>query len=258
MIASVTDTRAALADAILERIGYQGRTAPDGDTLAGLQRAFLNSVPFENLDIHRGVPIALDTGRILDKIVTRRRGGFCYECNTVMYELLRALGYRVDRVSARMALGPAPGAEFDHMALVVSLEEEYLVDVGNGQSADVPLSLGRAETVVSEGLRYRVGPHGNVKALWLEDAGRWRPRFLFTRQPRRLADYAGMCRHHQRSPESIFTQGKLATRPSARGRITYTDGLLTVKRGTELVEEHAVAARDEPAVLAEHFGIHLD
>ena len=105
-------------DALLTRIGYNGSREPTLESLEGLHRAFLLAVPFENLDIHIGRTISLDPDAIFEKIVTRRRGGFCYECNGLFAELLSALGYSVERLSARMALSGNIGPEFDHMVLL--------------------------------------------------------------------------------------------------------------------------------------------
>jgi len=96
------------------------------------------TVPFENLDIHLGRKLSLYPERIYDKIVTKKRGGFCYECNILFYELLSSLGFRVEYLSARMVQGRTVGAEYDHMALNVHLENDYLADVGNGQSFREP------------------------------------------------------------------------------------------------------------------------
>ena len=112
-------------------------------TLASLQRRHLLSIPFENLDIHWGQRITLDTRAFYDKIVAGGRGGFCYELNGLFNELLRQIGFETRLVSARVfrddgSLGP----EFDHAAIIVDLDKtDYLVDVGFGDFATEPLSV---------------------------------------------------------------------------------------------------------------------
>jgi N-hydroxyarylamine O-acetyltransferase len=81
--------------AYLHRIHYHGRLDPTSATLRALHRAHLHAVPFENLDIHLGRPIALDEATLFDKIVVRRRGGLCYELNGLFAALLRSLGFNV-------------------------------------------------------------------------------------------------------------------------------------------------------------------
>ena len=92
-------------DRCLERIGYRGSTDPTLHTIRNLQMAFLRTVPFENLDIHLGRKIELASGSIYEKIVSRKRGGFCYECNILFFDLLNSLDFEVEYLSARMVKG---------------------------------------------------------------------------------------------------------------------------------------------------------
>ena len=87
-------------DAYLERIGYVGAREPSADVLVGLHRAHVLAVPFENLDIHLGVANVLDLEHVFDKIVARRRGGWCYELNGLFALLLEGLGFAVTCYSA--------------------------------------------------------------------------------------------------------------------------------------------------------------
>src|SRR5215472_18946925 len=91
------------ASSYLSRIGYSGPREPTAETLRALHRAHMIAVPFENLDISLGRTIIAEEGAILKKIVGMRRGGFCYELNGAFAALLRALGYRVTLLSARVA-----------------------------------------------------------------------------------------------------------------------------------------------------------
>ena len=99
--------------AYLDRIGAERPALLDAGALAALHRAHLLTVPIENLSNHLAEPISLDEGGLLAKIVTKRRGGFCYELNGAFALLLEALGARVTRVAARVyggegKLGPRP------------------------------------------------------------------------------------------------------------------------------------------------------
>lgn len=134
-------------DAYLDRIGYAGPRAPEAATLRALHRAHLLAVPFENLDIALGRPLALDEAALFDKIVRRGRGGFCYELNSLFAALLRALGFDVALLSARVLTDGQPGPEFDHMTLLVQRPadagapgpQRCLADVGFGASFLEPL-----------------------------------------------------------------------------------------------------------------------
>ena len=101
-------------DAYLARIG-----ATRASTLVELHELHLAAVPFENLSIHLGEAIVLDEDLLVDKIVNRRRGGFCYELNGAFAALLRALGHDVRILSAKVFNDGAYGPPFDHMALRV-------------------------------------------------------------------------------------------------------------------------------------------
>src|SRR5215213_9521921 len=131
------DSRAVCmdVDAYLERIGYRGPPAPTAETLRRLHVAHLLAVPFENLSIHAGEPVVLDDESLFDKVVARRRGGFCYELNGLFAALLRALGFEVEMLSAAVRGSAGKfGPEFDHMTLLVKLGERWLADVGFGDS----------------------------------------------------------------------------------------------------------------------------
>jgi N-hydroxyarylamine O-acetyltransferase len=131
-------------DAYLRRIEYDGPRVASVETLRGCIANISSLVPFENLDIPLGTPIRLDIRLIYDKIVTRRRGGFCYELNGLFGELLTAMGFSVEMLSARVRREDGGfGPEFDHMLLKVELEEPWLVDVGFGDSFVDPIVFRR-------------------------------------------------------------------------------------------------------------------
>src|SRR5438034_9997175 len=103
----------------LQRINYAGPQAPTVESLRLLQMSHLFDVPFGNLSIHSGEPIVLEDSALFDKIVERRRGGFCYELNGLFTALLRALGFQVEMLSAQVANAEGVfGPDFDHMVLL--------------------------------------------------------------------------------------------------------------------------------------------
>src|SRR6185369_1445476 len=144
-------------DAYLERINYNGPHDVNAETLRALQVAHLMSVPFENLSIHAGEPIVLDEDALFGKIVENRRGGFCYEANGLFAGLLRALGFEVDMLSAGVARRDGGfGPDFDHMTLMVTLAERWLVDVGFGDSFLEPLLLDSRDEQVQGTRAFRI------------------------------------------------------------------------------------------------------
>src|SRR5262249_16862497 len=128
--------------AYLDRIGVTRPVVLDEKALGVLHRAHQLAVPFENLSIHMAEPISLNEGDLVDKIVTRRRGGFCYELNGAFALVLEALGASVARLAARVYGEGQLSPPFDHLALVVRLADgsgPWLADVGFGSHSTYPL-----------------------------------------------------------------------------------------------------------------------
>ncbi len=243
-------------EAYLQRIGYTGSTEPTVQTLRDLHTAHLTTVPFENLSIHRHEPIVLDEERLFEKIVMRRRGGFCYELNGLFSALLRELGFDVTRLSAGvMSADGHFGPEFDHMTLLVSLDQQWLADVGFGDSFREPLLLEPAiEQPQAEGVYRLAQSDGGLILQEHKGDDPWSDQYRFTLQPRRLGDYEAMCHYHQTSPESSFTQRSVCTLPTADGRITLANRRLIHTRNGQR-EEREVSAEEWQTVLHNEFGI---
>ena len=242
--------------AYLERIGYRGPLDASVETLGGLHLAHLHSVPFENLDIISGRPIALGNAELFDKVVTRRRGGFCYELNGIFSALLGELGFRVTMLSAevgREAGGFSP--EFDHLALRVDLDEPWLADVGFGEGFRVPLNLTDDAEQEQDGLLYRIVVDGEYRVLLRRDPDGWTSQYRFTLRPRALEDFAERCRFHQTSPESHFTRGRICTLATPEGRVTLSGLRLIATTGTERTERWLAGEAEYGAVLRQTFGV---
>lgn len=244
-------------DAYLKRINYTGSLEPTAETLRALQVAHLLAVPFENLSIHAGEPIVLNEESLFGKIVENRRGGFCYEANGLFAGLLRALGFEVEMLSAGVATKDGGfGPDFDHMTLMVTLAERWLVDVGFGDSFLEPLLLDSRDEQ-GQGMRsFRIDADNSHLILQRRDhGGDWVPQYRFTLQPYTFADYEEMCHFHQTSPESHFTKAPLCSLATADGRITLT-GLRLITTSAQQRSEHPLTDRDSfDHTLHDQFGI---
>jgi len=254
--------------AYLDRIAFRGPTAPTAETLVALQTAHLLAVPFENLDIHLGRPISQDEGALFAKIVGARRGGFCYELNGLFAALLRALGFGVDLVSARFpeetaADGYSP--EFDHQVLLVAVPGEadrWLADVAGGRTGSSrPLRLvaGVEQPDPHDETPFLVteAGAGAFWSLWRVSDGAWGELYRFSTIPRRPADFAAMCRHHQTSPDSPFPTGPVCSRLTPDGRVTLREDRLIVTWGGERTETPLADPDAVRAALWDHFAIAL-
>ncbi len=242
--------------AYLERINYHGSLAPTAETLRELQVAHLLAVPFENLSIHAREPIVLADDALFDKIVGRRRGGFCYELNGLFAALLRALGFEVAMLSAGVAnAGGGFGPDFDHMTLMVMLDERWLADVGFGDSFREPLLLDERGEQPQGERAYRLVPDGEYLILSERvDGGEWKAQYRFTLQPHQYPDYAEMCHYHQTSPESHFTRGRICSRATPEGRVTLSEmRFITTIVGGGRQERTLTNEEEYMAMLREHF-----
>jgi N-hydroxyarylamine O-acetyltransferase len=245
--------------AYLRRIDYRGPRDPTPQTLQALHTAHMLAVPFENLDIHRR-PIILDEAALFDKIVMRRRGGFCYELNGLFAALLRALGFDVTLLSARVARANGGfGPEFDHLTLLIALGERWLADVGFGDAFRAPLRLDDPGEQHEGARSYRLAREEQRWLMLQRDAGAdWEPQYAFTLQPRRLADFVDMCHYHQTSPESSFTQRRICSRATPDGRVTLSDMKLIVTTQSARQERLLADQGEYDAALKQHFGIDLE
>ena len=245
---------------------------PSLPLLQSLHEAHMLAVPFENLSIHYGQPIVLRDALLYEKIVTRRRGGFCYELNGLFAWLLGRLGFTVTLLSAEVAGADGSfSAPFDHLALLIQqiAGGDWLADVGFGDSFRCPLRLEPgAEQDGADGRLYRLresdarvgGDAG--QPYWLVEqrpAPRqpWEPVYRFTLRPHDLTDFAERCRYQQTSPESHFTQKRICSLALPDGRITLSDlRLITTLNGVREARELA-SEDDYRAVLADRFGVVL-
>jgi N-hydroxyarylamine O-acetyltransferase len=243
-------------NAYLSRLNYSGPLTPSGETLRALQLAHLLTVPFENLSIHSGEPIVLNDAALFDKIVLRQRGGFCYELNGLFAALLRELGFDVQMLSASVANSEGVwGPEFDHMTLMVTLADRWLVDVGFGDSFTEPLLLDYRDDQIQGTRRYRIDEKdGGLILSQKENGSFWKPQYRFTLTPHVYADYAAMCRFHQTSPESHFTRGHICSKLTPEGRITISRGRLIVTN-REVKEERELQSTEFQEALQSYFGI---
>ena len=246
-------------DAYLKRINYSGSLEPTAETLRALQVAHLRTVPFENLSIHNDEPIVLEDGALFTKIVERRRGGFCYECNGLFAALLRALGFKVEMLAAGVAKSEGGfGPQFDHMTLLVTLDERWLVDVGFGDSFIEPLLLDSRDDQVQGSGAFRIVGDGDHLIMMRRNPGSdWEPQYRFTLQPYSFPDYEETCQFHQTSPDSHFTKGRICSLATEDGRISLSEMRLITTTGPQLLRDERTLKDQEEydRILREQFGI---
>ena len=247
----------------LERIGYDLPARLDVETLFALHRTHLLAVPFENLDIHMGKPIQLNEQALWDKIIVRRRGGFCYELNGLFAWLLKQTGFEVTYLNGRVYNSQSVrGREFDHLTLLVRVpnqESKWLADVGFGDSFFEPLRFEfNGEQV--QGLRtFRLDTVEDGINLWRRDYdGEWSPQYFFDLQARSFpADYEESCKYHQTSPKSSFTQEQVISLATPDGRISLDSKNLTITTNGKRIKRRLSGESEFQELLMNYFGIVL-
>lgn len=218
----------------LSRINFEKAVDISLDSLSALQEAHLLSVAFENLDIHYGKEIFLDIEAIFQKVVIKRRGGFCYELNGLFYALLKEIGFEVKMVSGRVYAGDGNyGREYDHLAIIAEIEgREYLVDVGFGKFALKPLEI-KLGTPLTDDLGIFEFDEFDDKYLRINEAAGAKliPQYIFRPKAREFSEFEEMCLFHQKSDESHFTKKKVISIATSDGRITLNDTQLKTTKG---------------------------
>jgi len=244
--------------AYLKRINYRGSRTPCAETLRNLQVAHLLSVPFENLSIHAHEPIVLNAEALFDKIVERRRGGFCYECNGLFAALLRALGFDVSMLAGEVARAEGGFSQpFDHMTLMVKLEETWLVDVGFGDSFLEPLKMDISTEQIQSSQSFRIVVEDEYLVVQRQYEHEWKKEYRFTLQPYNYSDFEEMCRYHQTSPQSHFTQKRICSLAKSDGRITLSDMRFIVTSNGLREERRLSNSQEYDEILLKQFGIKM-
>lgn len=227
--------------------------------LRKLHSAHIHKVPFENLDIHYRRKIQLDYSKIFDKIVRKRRGGFCYELNGLFYHLLYHLGYDCYVTSAQMKNDSGEfSPPYDHMIIIVKIkEEDYLADVGFGEAFSYPkeIKTGSVQMDYTTYWRFDKDPDENLLLQFSSNASRFQTKYRFALEEKQIIQFMEMCEFHQTSEKSPFTQKKLITIKTEDGRVTLTDRKLKLLKLGE-IEELSILNEDEfLSKLEQHFAI---
>ncbi len=243
-----------------DRINYTGNNKANLESLFELHKCHVLSIPFENLDIHMNKEIKLDLESLFEKIILNKRGGFCYELNFLFFNLLKKIGFNCKLVSSRIyddheKLGP----EFDHLSIIVTLEDNYLVDVGYGDLFIEPIKLVDSFVKKDWFKFYKIIEMD--KSTWLlsesKDGNIFKERYQIDETPRTIEAFFDQCKFKQYSENSYFVQNKICTIPTKDGRITLRNNQLIERVGASRVEHEIVSDIEFYKLLEERFKINL-
>lgn len=252
--------------AYLTRIGYDGPTSPTEEALHALVAAHGRTIPFENLDPVLGVPVD-ELGPVVleDKLVARRRGGYCYEHNGLFGFVLDALGFGVERITGRVVWMREPGAPLPaktHQVLSVTVpgdDQPFLVDVGfGGQTLSSPIRLVAGPIQQTRHEPYRIVEDGAQLMLCAQVRETWQSLYVFTTQPRPRIDLEVGSWYVSTHPSSIFVTGLTAALVTDEARYNLRGRNLAIHRANGSEKIRFDTAAQVLDVLAGTFGIDID
>lgn len=240
-----------------DRIGMVPPARFDAAALAEAMRRQLFTVPFENLDVQMGREISLDPQAIVDKILNRGRGGYCYEVNGLFALALTALGVAHRFVAARPMFYPVRRPR-THMAIVATLDGvDWLCDLGFGSwGIRAPMRLDRLDEVVEvDGERFRLRREADdVYVVSALVEGGWADQYGFDLSPQEWIDFAPANYLNSHHPDAIFVQKSVVVRLNERGRTLLVGD--TLKRSVDgRIETRTIAPDERDAILAQEFGL---
>lgn len=251
--------------AYFDRTGYRGSSDPTLETLHALVAAHNQAIPFENLDPLMGIPVAdLGAAALSDKLVARRRGGYCYEQNGLMGYVLDELGYGVERLAGRVVWmqpddGPLPAQTHQVLSVTVpGVDGPFLVDVGfGGQTLTSPIRLEAGPVQQTRHEPYRLREHGDGLVLETEIRGEWQALYTFTTRPQPRIDLEVGSWYVSTQPKSIFVVGLSAARATDDARWNMRGRHLAIHHGGETERIKFDNAADVLEALTDRFGINL-
>lgn len=250
-------------DAYFDRSSYSGSRTPSFGTLASIHAHHVHAIPFENLDILLGRGIRIDVPAIEQKLVRDRRGGYCFEQNTLLAAALRALGFGVTPLLARVRwqLPPETQTPLTHMVLRVETPDAgiCIADVGFGSmSLSQPLRLA-FDGEQPGGLEpRRLVRRGDLIVQQAKLGDMWGDVYLFTLTEAPAIDFEVSNWYTSASPQSAFLHNLRVARTLADRRHTLLNRDFTTRFPDGRVEKRTLATPVELLdVLAEFFGLHF-
>ncbi|MDR3294908.1 MAG: arylamine N-acetyltransferase [Clostridiales Family XIII bacterium] len=216
--------------AYFDRIRYVGDVKPTLDTLTALHTAHTFNIPFENLDVYAGKRISLEPNAIFDKLVTRRRGGYCFEMNGLFAFVLRELGFEVRQLLARTAFGGTYSAKLHEVLAVDIGDKTYVADVGYGNygiAAPLLLEIMTEQTQFVDTYRFM---SDSMLGFVLERKlnGAFIPMYAFSTESCVPDDFEVANHYTATHPDSFFKLMRFATKPTPAGRVTLADSHLKI------------------------------
>ena len=209
-------------DGYFKRIGYVGSTDPTLETLRSIHLRHAQSIPFENLNPFLRIPVVLDIDSLYQKLVLDGRGGYCFEHNLLLTEVLKSMRYSVKGLGARVLWNTPEGivTARGHMLLLVEIDHDYFIaDVGfGGLTLTAPLALIPNLEQDTPHEKFKLIQIANDYVLQAKVQGAWKRIYSFGLQENFLIDYEVTSWYLSNHPTSHFVTGLIAALPFEKGR----------------------------------------
>jgi N-hydroxyarylamine O-acetyltransferase len=245
--------------AYLTRIGYEGPREPTLGVLSALHARHPATIPFENIDPLLGRPVPLDLDALQRKMIAGKRGGYCFEQNTLFKAVLEALGFTVSALAARVVWMQPPGAPPNprsHMVLLVDLAgDRWIADVGfGGLLSTAPLRLVADLAQPTPAGTLRLQQEGMFFTLQSGREAEWQNVYRFTLEPQPAIDIEVMNWYTAAHPQSRIRNNLMMQRVTGAGRLSLLNRRL-VRRSTDSTQEELLLGPPDLARALELFGL---
>lgn len=248
--------------AYFERIGYGGSCDKTSKTLSDLQDAHLQSIPYENIDILLGVPLSLDEDDLFEKMVVKKRGGYCFEQNGLLLAALEGIGFEVTQLCGRFIIGEVGISDRRHRVLKVEASDgTFICDVGvYGESPRKVLRFVEGE-VQSDGIceyKYRKDDFYGWVECQKQRGKDWTDIYGFTEEPWLTRDFLQPSFFCEKHPESAFTSFHKVGMFRDKATLTFIDHTFTIYEDAQIKLREEIEDKDIPKLLKEQFGLVVD
>lgn len=247
----------------LSRINLDYQPRANVQDLAKVQHAHRLSIPFENLDVRLGRGISVDDAVIFDKLVTLKRGGYCFEHNALLRWALREIGFDVRPLLARVWLFAVETPPKTHTLNLVNINgEDFIADAGFGSSYCPPAPLHEGACVMgNDGAEHRLvidADHGWMLQIKLAGQNEFKNEFSFTLDVAADLDLAMSNHWTATSPQSRFLHSVIVNISTPNGMINLNNGILKITAGDKHKEQKLSDEAELQGALREHFGIEMN
>lgn len=219
------------------------------------------SIPFEAIDVQLGRRIDLNLEKIYNKVILRKRGGYCYELNLLFHTMLTKIGFENYLISARIIDNEKCGPEFDHMAIIVKLDDLWLADVGFGDLFIEPILI-KPEIIQEDKFKKYVIKELNPNEFMLYESlnknTEFRVIYRFKNKPRKTYQFDDQNNWKQSSKDSYFVKNRICTLPTEKGRITILNDTYKIRTNGDIKQLEIVDEALLKEILRKNFNIEIE